>query len=315
MEMGILPISDTNLLSIAQFLNYPPEFFYKKEVKTPISNFYYRKRIIIPKKVLSKLEAQMDIIRISIDEFITSIELPEFNFPRIDISLEGKPEDAARKIRDFLKIPKGPINNLVNLLEKHGIIVYFIDAQSDKFDGITLFTDKNQPVIFINKNMPNDRKRFTLGHELGHLVLHIPFVLDSSRNEEDEANLFSSEFNMPLIECRNELVNLKYSDLGNLKSYWKLSKAAIIYRANQLKFISEEKYKYLMIELSRRGERKHESGLDVEIDEPTLIKHMVKIFKNELGYKVEELSTHLGLNLSDFNFYFENNTNKMRIVL
>ncbi|MDP4272694.1 MAG: XRE family transcriptional regulator [Bacteroidota bacterium] len=314
-EMGILPINETTLLSIANLLNYPIDFFYKREIQTPISNFYYRKRIMIPKRVLSQIEAQMDIVRLSIDELMNSIELPDFNFPQIDISFKGDPADAARKIRDYLKLPKGPIINIVNIFEKHGIIVYFIDTNCEKFDGITLFTDKNQPIIFIDKKIPNDRKRFTLGHELGHLVMHIPFVIDNFRNEEEEANSFSSEFNMPYLECRNDIINLKYNDLGKLKSYWKLSKAAIIVRAKQLKLITEEKYKYLMIELGRRGERKHESGLDVDIDEPTLIPQMIKIFKNNLNYNTEEISAILGLSISDFNMYFDNNYRKMRIVI
>ncbi|MBK7012326.1 MAG: ImmA/IrrE family metallo-endopeptidase [Xanthomonadales bacterium] len=45
-------------------------------------------------------------------------------------------------------------------------------------------------MIFINKDVPGDRWRFTLAHELAHLVMHdIP-----KPDMEDEADEFASEF-------------------------------------------------------------------------------------------------------------------------
>ena len=34
-------------------------------------------------------------------------------------------------------------------------------------------TSKGLPIIFVNNNHSNDKKRFTIAHELGHLVMHL----------------------------------------------------------------------------------------------------------------------------------------------
>lgn len=79
---------------------------------------------------------------------------------------------------------------------------------------------------------------------------------------------------MPYLECRFDLQDLKYSRLDVLRTYWKVAKSAIIYRARELGAITDEKYKYLLIELSRRGERKKETVI-VDIDEPTIMGRII----------------------------------------
>jgi len=328
MEKGILPITEEILENIASITNYPLSFFYKQDVKRPISSFYYRKRVVAgPKKNLFQLEAKMDIIRGAIDELLKSVDLPEFNLPNIDLSLRSdtstnfkeKAEEAARKTRDFLKIPSGPIDRMIYHLEKHGIIIFQITPDIEKFDGITLVLDSGQPIIFINKNIPNDRKRFTIAHELGHLVMHIgrfeSLNLDLDRDEEMETNSFASEFCMPAFESIKDLLDLNFEELGTLKSYWKLSKAAILLKAKQIEAISPEKYKFMIIRLSQRGERKTELGT-VPLDEPTLINRLIDLHLGDLGYTKSELAEILGLTVSDFDLYFsKSNDGKLRIVI
>ena len=53
------------------------------------------------------------------------------------------------------------------------------------------------PLIFINKDLLQDRYRFTLAHELGHLIMHdIPHenMEDKKRDEFLELLLQTSEF-------------------------------------------------------------------------------------------------------------------------
>lgn len=314
MEKGILSISEDVLIRVSETLNYPMSFFYKSEPKTPINSFYYRKRLTFPKKELATLEAKMDIVRLNIDELLSSVEIPDFSLPTIEPEGKISPEDIARNIRTVMAIPKGPISNLVEYIEKYGVIVYFFDTNSDKFDGITLYTNSGYPIVFINKKMSNDRKRFTLGHELGHLIMHIPFTTTKDLDQiEIEANRFSSEFNMPTLDCRNDLLNLKYNSLGYLKTYWKLSKAAILFKAKAIGAINEKSYTYMVIELNRRGERKLEN-VTVALDEPKIIKELINIYRNELNYSTEELTQVLGISNKDYRDYFENNRSILRIA-
>src|SRR5690606_5820245 len=93
-----------------------------------------------------------------------------------------------------------PVKNIFSLLEKNGIIIYELDT-IEKFDGVSFVTKEGYPVIIVNKNYSNDRKRFTIAHELGHLLMHDDknFPISEFRTDkikENEANVFASEFLM-----------------------------------------------------------------------------------------------------------------------
>jgi Zn-dependent peptidase ImmA (M78 family) len=252
-------------------------------------------------KNLSVLESKISILSKSIDELMESIDIPELRIPAVEPSAENRPKEIAYKIRTYLGVPAGPIDNIVSLLEKNGVIVMYLDLDDmDKFDGLTMFTANQAPVIWINRNSPNDRKRFNLAHELGHLVMHLRSEdLDKPEDQKErEANEFASEFLMPESQCREDLFNLKYKELGVKKLYWKVSKAAIIYRAKELKCISEETARYLYVTLWRFGERKKETVM-VSIDEPQIVKKMYNLHLSELDYTPEEMTTITGLMPND----------------
>ncbi|BCG54375.1 XRE family transcriptional regulator [Alistipes indistinctus] len=304
MEVGKLPIPDDALLRIATTLKYPLTFFYKKSQRTPMGAFYFRKRMSLSKTSIKTIESKRDIIRSAIDDLLQAVEVKECTLPHIRVTDNLTPSDIARRVRAYFKLPKGPIQDLVKVLEDAGIIVYEMDFNSDKFMGFSIYTDAGQPIIFVNKNMPNDRKRFTLGHELGHLVMHIMFDTDEDdRQIEIQADEFSSEFNMPFLDCYFDIQRLQLRDLDNLKSYWKMSKAAILRRAYTAKTIDENRYKYYMIELSRIGERKVERGY-VDLDKPTLLSQILDMHTSILNYTKSELANMLGLNMDDYNEYF-----------
>src|SRR3954452_14862345 len=61
-EKGLLSINNDFLLSVSKVLNYPTDFFYQKEIRTPFSNIYFRKRLTIPQKSLDKIFADVQII-------------------------------------------------------------------------------------------------------------------------------------------------------------------------------------------------------------------------------------------------------------
>jgi Zn-dependent peptidase ImmA (M78 family) len=196
---------------------------------------------------------------------------------------------AAQYTRRLCKLdPEKAVGNIFTILEKHGILLYELDA-NEKFDGVSFITDSGVPLIIVNKNYPNDRKRFTIAHELGHLILHNEnyFPVSEYRDKEKEANDFASEFLMPEESIKNSLRNLRLQDLGELKSYWLTSMSSIIRRAYNLKCINESKYKYFSIEFSRSGWFKNEP-IKVVLDKPELIFTAKSIYENELGYSKHE---------------------------
>ena len=313
-EKGILGVTDETLATIAKALNYPIDFFYLEELKTPLSSIYFRKRLTLSQKVVDKIFTDVKIILKSIDTLLADVELKEYAKYSFDITNGWTPTDAAIRMRELFIIPSGAIKNLVTKIEEEGIIVYFYDSSEDKFDGLTAYSDKGYPIIFVNKNMSNDRIRFTITHELAHLVLHIPCNVEPWRDVEEEANIFASEFLMPKKECFSELVGLTYNKLTLLKAFWGVSKAAIIRRAKTVGAISESTYSYLMIELGRRNERKNETGF-VELDNPKILSEVKNLLKNELDYTDEILANAMSLQLEDYEKYFENrNLVKLKMI-
>ncbi|MFT3932793.1 MAG: XRE family transcriptional regulator [Chitinophagaceae bacterium] len=302
-ERGELGITETTIQKIAKFSNFPISFFYQEEVKTPISNIYFRKRASIPQKVLDKIIADVKIVLKSIDYLLEEIEITEYPKLKFDFTDGWTALSIATKMREILRIPDGPIHTPVKYFEQLGIVVFFYDCNDVHFDGLTAYTDNGVPVIFVNKNLPNDRIKFTLGHELLHLLAHIPCDIEPWRDFEAEANQLPGEFFMPTKDCKTDLMRLGYNQLTGLKAYWGMSKASIIYKAKSSGCINEATYKYLMIELSRRGERKQETGF-VEIDKPTIIPQVLELLHSELGYSEIDIAEKLCIPLEDYKRLF-----------
>lgn len=317
-EKGIVEIQQNQLDEISEKLDFPVSFF-SRHIKVPISyqEYFYRKRQTLPKKQQIKLEATFDLIRMFFEDLLESVEIPDFSLPEIEIIHTNTPEAVASKVRRYLGFDRGPISDLIGALEKHGVVVFMLENAPDKFDGTTVITKDGTRIIVLNSDMPNYRKRFTISHEVAHIVCHIPFVNeDPFRDTEKEADTFASEFLMPSEEIRHELFRLNYAKLADIKGYWKVSKSSIIYRANKLGCIDKNRFIYLMTELSRYDERRVEK-VDVPLEDPKLLKNITKTFHDTLGYSDEEFMSALKINRSDYDHFIlkRKPTTKMRVAV
>ena len=288
-EKGIINVTEEAIEKIACFLQFPISFFYEQYAFPPFSDVYYRKLISTSVKKIAQLEATFSAIMFAVDNLLSSIDIPDYNIPELDIDNGITAKEIARRVRYVMGIQDGCIDDLADTLEKNGIIVIEIDTLVDKFSGMSLRSQNGTVIIFLNGNMTSDRKRFTIAHELGHIVMHIPFVdRAESRNIEAEANLFAGEFLMPYKDFRKDISSqLTYGRLDLLKAYWKVSKQAILYKAKEEKLIDQNKYTSLLIQLSMNGERRVERGT-VIFQEPKLLKKIKDVFFDELEYTQEE---------------------------
>lgn len=313
-EKGISLLSDEIILKIIRFLNFPESFFEQKISNLP-ENAHYRKRATISKKLKTNIEYSNRVIGYIVDQMSDSVEWPEFTFKQLDIQEGFTPETIASYTRKTLNIPIGdPVKSICNLLEYNGIIIIEYES-TEKFDGVSFWSDKGNPIIIINKTFSNDRKRFTLAHELGHILMH-NFAIPDHRDKEKEANQFASEFLMPAESIKHTLKNLKISSLAEIKRYWLTSMASIIRRAKDLNYIDKDKYLYLNIELSRTGKKRKED-VEVYIDEPKLFIEAYKLHKNELEYTDEELCVafHLPVDIINRFCTYSRPNSKLRVVI
>lgn len=159
-------------------------------------------------------------------------------------------ETKARKILEdhgLLKIPVDPLK----VAKALGIKV--LDAKFSEPDKSGAVTKRNNVVsIFVNHKDHSTRKRFTIAHELGHLLIHMQndmaseFV-DSADNfrstniepnwnperlKEWEANLFAAALLMDELLVREEWQ--QNNDLGKLAWRFQVSESAMAIRLSSM---------------------------------------------------------------------------------
>jgi Zn-dependent peptidase ImmA (M78 family)/transcriptional regulator with XRE-family HTH domain len=256
-EKGELQPSEETIREFADALNFPKSFFYINFDKISALSFHaFRKKAGVPNKYITRLQSEM-----TLKSYHQHIIHSVLNLEKTNefTDFKGlKPNDAAKKFRDLCNISQiEPIDNLTNLVESLGIDLFLIDFIDAEIDGVTSNTLSEFKAIFINKHQPSDRYRFSLAHELGHYLLHSN-ELESTPEMEQEANEFASELLMPENGIKEYLKTTNLNDYANLKKTWKVSMAALIFRAKILKCIDEKESINLWKKMSMYGYRKVE---------------------------------------------------------
>lgn len=166
--------------------------------------------------------------------------------------------EAARETRSVWRVPPGPVENVVRLLENHGVLVLRLPLDSADVDAFSLpFSDRPVVVLGADKN-DRARSRFDAAHELGHLVVHGESVW-GIKEVETQAHRFAAEFLMPAADIRAELpARADWAALFALKQRWHVSIAALLMRAKDLEVMSPGAYTTAMKGLSARGWRRTE---------------------------------------------------------
>ncbi len=140
------------------------------------------------------------------------------------------------------------------------VIITDVDEQV-KFDGLQASV-ANKPVIVVSANWPGDRQRFTLVHELGHLLLE--GCLAPELDSEKACHRFASAFLLPASSMRRQLgsqrTNLERRELYLLKMEYGLSMQTCIFRAADLGIITDAQHQSLFKLFSKKGWRKQEPG-------------------------------------------------------
>lgn len=167
-------------------------------------------------------------------------------------------ESAARAIRVHWGLGIDPIPNLSELLEERGIKILSVDLSD--IDGLTANVKRKDgepiPVIVIKESAWAERKRFTLAHELGHILMDVDQGIDS----EKAANRFASAFLMPVEALWREIGKVRtmisLGELLHLKELFGVSFQAIVYRCQELGIIGKAAYRKLFQVFNDKGWRK-----------------------------------------------------------
>jgi Zn-dependent peptidase ImmA (M78 family) len=141
------------------------------------------------------------------------------------------------------------------------------------------------------------RVRFGYAHECGHFVGHVGRKT-GDKESESEANRFASAFLLPRSTFVKEFPALRggtqvnWIALSQLKMRWRVSKAAVLYRARQLNILSEDQHKRALLgHLFGKGER-HIEHEDISIphEQPELLHNAMTVLRERLGLSLNDMA-------------------------
>jgi Zn-dependent peptidase ImmA (M78 family)/transcriptional regulator with XRE-family HTH domain len=244
-ENGMLAVSDDDASALSAVLGYTPDLFVQDSDKLGAGSvcIHHRKRASVPVSKLKAIHAQLRIFRLQVDRLLDGVDVETSSeFHGMDVDQFGGPEKVAQEARRLWKVADGPVGNVIAIIERAGGIVRKMDFGTKLIDAVSQVIPGKPPIFFVGSGSPCDRLRFTMSHEIGHALMH---QLLPSPNIETEADRFASEFLMPGTEIGPSLRNLSLAKLPSLKGHWKVSMAAIVKRAFDLRRIDERQYRTL----------------------------------------------------------------------
>jgi Zn-dependent peptidase ImmA (M78 family)/transcriptional regulator with XRE-family HTH domain len=292
-ENGLVEAREEMLLRAETVYELPRSFF---ELTDPVFGApvsvhpMWRRKADVSVREMDAIVAEVNIRLMHLRRLLEGAELRHANdLPRLDIEDYEDAETIAGIVRAHWKVPNGPIKDLTLLVERAGVLVAYSSLGGASVSGVTFSAPGLPPLIVLNNEQPADRLRFTLAHELGHLIMHrFP-----SPTMEDEAHTFASAFLMPAADIKPYLIGrrIDLERLAALKPEWRVAMQALLVRATALNFVSKNQAQYLWKQINARRLRLREPPeLDFAPERPTVISSMLQVHMNALGYTLEELA-------------------------
>lgn len=268
-EIGLMKPSSEVLMAISTVLKVRPDYFVKKD-QVELGEILFRKKASLSKKIE---EAIVEKVRDYIERYLEIENITNarvvFENPlknRI-ISSKAHVEQAANYLRQYWDLGTDPIPNIIEMLELRGIKVMLID-EVDDIDGLAVYTSTGIPVVVVNiRNKPIERIRFTIIHELAHLLLSLEKqILADDKQTEKCCHFFSSCFLLPSEMLLKQIGGgkreyIRIAELIAIKEYFGISIRAIVHRLRELEVITDTYYQRWMIFMSKTYGAKDEPGL------------------------------------------------------
>lgn len=250
-ESGQDTPSSTRLLQLARAFGVKTEYFFRPDT-VQLGNVDFRKKArlngreqeAIKEQVRDHLERYFELEAM----FDSQLKVEHFSF-RKTFRAET-PEDAeaaANQLRERMSLGCDAIRNLTELLEDSGLKVINIAAHDD-FDGMMAeVKPQDEAIVIINSRQMAIRQRFTLAHELGHIVMDIPHHIDE-KLEEKLCHRFAGAFLFPkervIEEFGEARTKVLKRELTLASEAYGLSMPAIIRRLFDLNIIPEISYEF-----------------------------------------------------------------------
>ena len=308
-EMGKNAPSKAILNAIATVLKYPVSFFYKPVPvnENASSAVFFRSRKTAKVKALNAAREKIEIFREINDYLEQYVDFPILDLPKITYEDDGinpidneQIEKYAMTLREHWGLGSRPIDNLINIVQKNGIMVSKMQLRLNKLDAFSVWFD-NKPFIFLSSDKDtNVRIRFDIAHEIGHLLMHADYYSEEDLKNaaiheklENEADRFAGAFLLPRESFSKDVFSTSIDHFIQMKAKRKASIGCMIYRCDTLGTLSPNQIKYLKDQMTTRVYwRKEPLDKEMPIEKPFAHKQaIVLLLDNKIvtpGQLVEE---------------------------
>jgi len=254
------------LISLSRALAVPVDYLLRQS-ELRVTHVEFRKRARTTAKGSASVEARVlhavECYR-EVEDYL-AIEgtwVAPSGFPR-SVSTDADAEVAAGDLRDAWELGADPIPDLAALLEERRVKVLVIDLPED-VSGLHAEVAAGDAYVaralVVNERQSGERQRFTLAHELGHLILAVP----DTKIGERLCHRFASAFLMPKNTMQAEVGPRRRAipvrELFRLKQLFGVSAQAVAYRCHDLGFISKPVFASIFRCFAQKGWRQQEPG-------------------------------------------------------
>jgi Zn-dependent peptidase ImmA (M78 family)/DNA-binding XRE family transcriptional regulator len=300
-ERGDIGINPEVLDKIAAETHYPMQFFLQPGTIVP-DNLAYRRRQQVPQKLLTPINAQVNIIRRQVQLLQQALQVQAPQLRVLPLTETNTPEGVADTLRRQWHIDTPVINNLTAILEQQGIAITAFNFNTPRVDSRTILTDDKHPVIIYNSTLAGDRQRFSLAYELGQLLMHTFIPVPESRDITKEASAFAAALLMPADDIKKDFEQgITITVLAGLKQKWKVSMIALLYRADDLGLLTPNQKRYLLQQFNHLKIRRHEPvELNIPAEQPQLVKQWIAGYRSKTNLGTAQMAALFGLYADEF---------------
>ena len=224
----------------------------------------YRKRSKMPKKQVEALQRKYGLMLeryIEVERLMGQEAEFNFNYDDIQVSKYEDAQNVARRFREDMGWGIRPIVSPIQQLEMKGVKVFILDedeSTNKDFDGMC-YKEGKIAVVVLKKCENTEHDRFTLFHEMGHLLMNTGDL--EGKELEALCNAFASEMLLPESEFRNFFwkgCRIYPITLQMLQREWGISCMAQMYKAKDLDIITDNRYIGYCVRLNRNKALKAE---------------------------------------------------------
>jgi len=176
-------------------------------------------------------------------------------------------EAAAHRVRQAWRLGDDAAPNLTGLLEEHGIKVFPLSLPSSVHGlacKIARPGRQHVQAIVVSGKSSLERQRFTLAHELGHVMMDVHADWD----EEKACHRFASAFLMPRTSLLFELGKYRndfgYEEIIQTKHLYGTSAAALLMRLGDLGVITKHTLERIFRGMGRNWRKREPVPLPLE---------------------------------------------------